>query len=124
MKRARDSFSIAPCLVHRPRWRCWCVKQVHDPSWKNQDAGLAIAPVGRGEGQALFAIFDGERPRGALFLNTLAYTHTRYPPHGGVSRTVMVGIEQSQTEDRFHHTYSCWVLPLPVSSHDDEESVR
>lgn len=36
-------------------------QQVHDPSWKNQDAGLAIAPIGQGEAQALFAIFDGER---------------------------------------------------------------
>lgn len=48
-------FSIAPYIA------MLVCAQVHEPSWKNQDAALALAPVGRGEGQALFAIFDGER---------------------------------------------------------------
>ncbi|CAM9896539.1 unnamed protein product, partial [Pylaiella littoralis] len=40
--------------------------KVHDPPWKNQDAGLVCAPLDRREGQALFAIFDGHGTNGRL----------------------------------------------------------
>ncbi|CAM9312728.1 unnamed protein product [Ectocarpus sp. 13 AM-2016] len=39
-------------------------EKAYDPLWKNQDAGLVIAPVDRREGQALFAIFDGHGKNG------------------------------------------------------------
>ncbi|CBJ27993.1 conserved unknown protein [Ectocarpus siliculosus] len=39
-------------------------EKAHDPLWKNQDAGLVIAPFDRREGQALFAIFDGHGKNG------------------------------------------------------------
>ncbi|CAN0458698.1 unnamed protein product [Ectocarpus sp. 12 AP-2014] len=39
-------------------------EKAHDPLWKNQDAGLVIAPLDRREGQALFAIFDGHGKNG------------------------------------------------------------
>lgn len=52
---------VACCLAHvLPRMAPVRVSQAHDPLWKNQDAGLVIAPLDRREGQALFAIFDGE----------------------------------------------------------------
>ncbi|CAN0064547.1 unnamed protein product [Ectocarpus sp. 8 AP-2014] len=39
-------------------------EKAHDPLWKNQDAGLVVAPLDRREGQALFAIFDGHGKNG------------------------------------------------------------
>lgn len=56
---------VSPPPLHQPppRMVLMLAIQVHDPSWKNQDAGLVIAPLDRREGQALFAIFDGERVR-------------------------------------------------------------
>ncbi|CAM9839490.1 unnamed protein product [Ectocarpus sp. 4 AP-2014] len=39
-------------------------EKAHDPQWKNQDAGLVVAPLDQREGQALFAIFDGHGKNG------------------------------------------------------------
>ncbi|CAM9280952.1 unnamed protein product, partial [Scytosiphon promiscuus] len=39
-------------------------EKVHDPFWKNQDAGLVVAPLDRKQDRALFAIFDGHGTNG------------------------------------------------------------
>ena len=55
--------------------------QAHDPQWKNQDAGLVIAPLDRREGQALFAIFDGEAAQG-FYCEIGSAQHNRDAPLG------------------------------------------